>query len=107
MRRFPSPSYVATAFVAVLIAAACAQMDVAPPQQDLRPGDAIEVRGQTTDEGVECPAMRSTDGTLFTLAGAPAWIAPGQTVVVHGTVAEAAICQQGVTISVAHMERRS
>jgi hypothetical protein len=93
--------------MAAVIAAGCAQLDVPPTAQQPAPGDAIEVRGQTTDEGVECPAMRGDDGTLYTLAGAPAWVAAGQAVIVHGTVAETAICQQGITISVRHMERRS
>ena len=105
-RMYPAHRVVA-ALVAALLAAACAQMDVAPPHQDLRPGDAVDVRGQTTDEGVECPAVRGEDGTLYTLAGAPAWVAPGQEVVIRGTIAETAICQQGITISVTHMERRS
>jgi hypothetical protein len=93
--------------MAAVLAAGCAQLDVPPTAQQPAPGDAVEVRGQTTDEGVECPAMRSADGTLYTLAGAPAWVAPGQTVTVHGTIAETSICQQGITISVSHMERRS
>jgi len=89
---------------AAVVAGGCAQLDVPPTPQQPAPGDAVEVRGQTTDEGVECPAMRSDDGTLYTLAGAPTWVAPGQTVLVRGTIAEAAICQQGITISVTHME---
>jgi hypothetical protein len=105
--RHPMLRTLAGILVTAIVAASCAQLDVPPTAQQPAPGDAVEVRGQTTDEGVECPAMRGEDGTLYTLAGAPAWVAPGQTVTVHGTVAETAICQQGITISVSHMERRS
>lgn len=69
------------------------------------PGE-LRVEGRITDEGVECPAMRSADNTLYTLAGAPDWVTPGLEVVVTGSVAEMSICQQGTTISVKSVERR-
>ena len=65
----------------------------------------IRVRGRLTEEGVECPALRSEDGKLYTLAGELQGFGPGDQVVVEGTVAEMSICMQGTTISVAKIER--
>lgn len=66
---------------------------------------AMRVEGTITDEGVECPAMRAEDGTLFTLAGAPEWASPGDRVVVTGSVAQTSFCMQGTTIAVQTLER--
>lgn len=67
----------------------------------------VTVEGRITEEGVECPAMRDNADRLYTLAGAPDWVQPGQRVRVEGAVAEVSICQQGTTISVARIERRN
>lgn len=76
----------------------------------VNPGDpdtgTIRVEGAMTGEGVECPALRTDDGTLYTLAGAPDDLSPGELVVVTGTVAEMSFCQQGTTISVQSVQRR-
>lgn len=67
-----------------------------------RPDDQqqVSVRGQLTNEGVECPALRGQDGTLYTLAGETGRFDEGDYVHVEGTVAEMSICMQGTTISV-------
>ncbi len=64
-------------------------------------------RGQLTDEGVECPALRGDDGVLYTLTGSLAEFKAGDDVVVEGTLPEASICMQGTTIQVVRIEERS
>lgn len=68
--------------------------------------DTIRVTGRITDEGVECPALRTDGDTLYTLAGAPDWVRPGERVAVTGTIAEMSFCMQGTTIAVQRVERR-
>jgi hypothetical protein len=60
----------------------------------------ICVKGKLTDEGVECQALRSTDGDLFTLVGDVDGFQNGDEVVVCGTIAEISFCMQGTTINV-------
>lgn len=61
---------------------------------------AICVKGKLTDEGVECQALRSIDGELFTLVGDLNGFKNGDEVVVCGTIAEISFCMQGTTIIV-------
>jgi len=61
---------------------------------------AICVRGHLTDEGIECPALRSESQSLYTLAGDIAGFEVGDEVCVCGTAAEVSFCMQGTTISV-------
>ena len=65
------------------------------------PADAVTVTGTLSKEGVECPALRGDDGTLYTLSprdiGA---FGPGDRVTVAGTIAEMSTCMQGTTIIV-------
>lgn len=61
---------------------------------------AVCVRGRLTDEGVECPALRSEGGELYTLAGETAPFEVGDEVCVCGIVAEMSFCMQGTTIAV-------
>ena len=56
--------------------------------------------GRITDEGVECPAMRDTDGFLYSLVGNTDGLEAGQSVVLQGRYVEASICQQGITMEV-------
>jgi hypothetical protein len=60
----------------------------------------ICVKGTLTDEGVECQALRSTDGELYTLVGNVGDFTNGDEVVVCGTIAEISFCMQGTTINV-------
>ena len=64
------------------------------------PTGIICVRGTLTDEGVECQALRSKDGELYTLLGDLNGYKIGDEVVVCGHVAEISFCMQGTTIVV-------
>lgn len=62
---------------------------------------ALCLRGRLSAEGVECQAMRTPDGRLYTLTGKrPADRTPGRPVCVCGAVARVSFCQQGTTIAV-------
>jgi len=58
----------------------------------------VVVRGTLTNEGVECQAMRTDAGELYTLAGNLQGFKNGDKVYVAGTIAEISICLQGITI---------
>lgn len=70
---------------------------------DLEPGQKVRISGTLTDEGVECQALRSRRGDLFTLAGDTRDFEIGDRVQVVGTVPELSVCQQGTTIEVEEM----
>lgn len=57
------------------------------------------VKGTLTDEGVECQALRSVDGALYTIVGDLSGFKLGDEVVVCGTIAEISFCMQGITIN--------
>lgn len=57
------------------------------------------VKGTLTDEGVECQALRSVDGELYTVVGDLGGFKIGDEVVVCGTIAEISFCMQGITIN--------
>lgn len=65
----------------------------------------ITVTGRVTDEGVECTAIRGSDGRLYTLAGNTGRLMPGDRVEVIGRRAEASFCMQGTTIEVVRLRR--
>jgi LysM repeat protein len=73
-------------------------------RSDRGPSRGITVRGLMTREGVECPALRSDDGELYTLTGRTRDFGPGDVVTVTGRIADRSICQQGTTIEVERME---
>jgi hypothetical protein len=62
----------------------------------------ICIQGQLTDEGIECPALRS-EGGLYTLAGDTGGFEIGDEVCVCGAVADVSFCMQGTTITVTHI----
>jgi hypothetical protein len=64
----------------------------------------VEVTGTLTNEGVECQAMRSDDGKLYTLTGDLKGFKVGDKVRVVGTVAEVSTCMQGITVSVTKIQ---
>lgn len=70
------------------------------------PGDRVEVHGEVTREGVECPALRGPFGTLYTLAVADFDYTAGTELMVEGRIAGASTCMQGTTIDVEWIERR-
>jgi hypothetical protein len=63
-------------------------------------GKPIQVRGTLTAEGVECQALRSDNGQLYTLTGDLGGFKTGDKVRVKGEIAQVSICQQGITIAV-------
>jgi len=62
-------------------------------------GTTICIKGQLTDEGVECQALRTHSNELYTLVGDLKGFSVGDNVCVSGTVAEISFCMQGITIS--------
>lgn len=72
---------------------------------EARAGERVEVTGTLTTEGTLCPALRTPDGTLYTLSGDIADLQPGDRVRVVGLVAGTSQCDQGVTLSTARIER--
>ncbi|KQT69631.1 MULTISPECIES: LysM peptidoglycan-binding domain-containing protein [unclassified Aureimonas] len=69
------------------------------------PDRGFTVSGLLTREGVECPALRSADGELYTLSGRIGGFRPGDTVTVSGRPTQRSICQQGTTIEVERIEQ--
>jgi hypothetical protein len=61
---------------------------------------SISIRGTLTAEGVECQALRGSDGKLYTLTGNLHGLTVGDKVRVTGSVAEVSTCQQGTTLAV-------
>ena len=85
-----------------------AEGDAAQPPDRAGPsGDAICVLGRITDEGVECPTLRSRDGTLYSLAGDLGAFDVGDRVCVCGPTGGASICMQGTTVAVHRMTASS
>jgi hypothetical protein len=96
--------------VLVVMLSACATAP--PPATDPMPespagAKPMTVRGQLTTEGVECPALRADDGTLYTLVGDLGGFKPGDRVVVEGTPVEISFCMQGTTLQVTRIARPS
>lgn len=71
------------------------------PDEDL----FVTIRGRVTDEGVECTAIRGSDGRLYTLAGIADNLRPGDRVEVFGRRAEGSFCMQGTTLEVRRLRR--
>lgn len=73
----------------------------------------ICVKGILTDEGVECQALRTAEGELYTLLGDLKHFSIGDEVVACGTIVEISFCMQGTTIVVSwigaapHMARKT
>lgn len=79
-----------------------------PARGSRREKDAptVEIRGTLTDEGVECPAIRTEDGKLYTLVGDLHDARPGDRLLVKGARAEMSFCMQGITLVVQRVEQR-
>lgn len=61
---------------------------------------AITITGKVTGEGVECKAVRSDEGALYTITGAGTEkLQEGARVRITGTIAQISFCMQGTTIS--------
>lgn len=89
---------------ALLVAVACtATPPVPPPAENAESG--MTITGTVTNEGVECPAVRTADGKLYTIATADRdKLRPGVRVRITGEVAQMSTCQQGTTISAEQIE---
>lgn len=88
------------AVVLVAFDAIFAPIGISDPFHVTNAEGLLQRTGEITDEGVECLAMRDTDGYLYTLIGEIGDLEPGDAVVLEGTYSEANICMQGTTISV-------
>lgn len=72
-----------------------------------RPGDRVDVLAVMTDQGRACPLLQGDDGRFYSLAGSPPPLAPGDRVRLIGLVAGTGFCGQGITLSVARIEKTS
>lgn len=87
----------------LLAAAACAPDSDMPDPAAAPAPDAVSseeqcVVGLLTGDGVECPAMQSLQGDVFTLIGDLQGRGPGDMVCVCGRPVEMSTCMQGTTI---------
>ena len=60
----------------------------------------VRVTGTLTNEGVECQALETDNGQIYTLTGNLRGFEVGDRVRVVGKVAQVSICQQGTTLEV-------
>jgi hypothetical protein len=67
------------------------------------PPGGLCVEGVLTAEGVECPALRAKDGTLYTLTGDLEGFHAGDRVRACGQEAFVSICMQGRTLNLTHI----
>ncbi|HET9225044.1 MAG TPA: DUF5818 domain-containing protein [Thermoanaerobaculia bacterium] len=82
-----------------LSGAAAAQAPENPGQGD--ENRSVRIVGTLTDEGVECPALRTDDGQVYTLTPRDLQgFKVGDRVAVVGKVAEISFCNQGTTLEV-------
>jgi len=87
---------VSVALILVGLAAGSALAESAAPRKD-NAGE-ICVRGRITD-GAECPALRTADGTTYSLARSGPALSKDSEICVCGKKAEVSTCQQGVTLT--------
>jgi len=77
-----------------------APIGLSDPFHVTRVDGTLQRTGQITDEGVECLAMRDTDGFLYTLLGNIGELEAGDEVVIEARYVEASMCMQGTTLEV-------
>lgn len=93
----------------ILLLAGCSAVDQPAQRHEseatVKPGQTVTIVGTVTDEGVECPAVRSADGQIYTIATRDRQqLRAGARVRVTGTIAEMSFCMQGTTISPTKIE---
>jgi hypothetical protein len=98
--RIPETAPWDRAVLLVAFDAIFAPIGLSEPFHVTRADGILRRTGEITDEGVECLAMRDTDGYLYTLVGQTEGLAPGERVTVEARYVEASICQQGTTLDV-------
>lgn len=91
-------------FALAFIACTATPPAPAPPAAEDAESGMI-ITGTVTDEGVECPAVRTEDGKLYTIATSDREkLRPGVRVRITGEIAQMSFCQQGTTISAERIE---
>lgn len=98
--RIPETAPWDRAVLLVAFDAIFAPIGLSEPFHVTRPDGILQRTGEVTDEGVECLAMRDTDGYLYTLIGATEGLEEGSPVVLQGRFVEVSTCNQGTTIEV-------
>lgn len=68
------------------------------------PEGEICVAGRRVAGGVECPAFRAEDGTLYTLLGDIGGLGEGTRACLCGRIARISMCMQGTTLAVSRIE---
>lgn len=81
------------------------QPEEPPAAAKPKPGTSLTLSGKLTAEGVECPAFRAEDNTLYTLTGDLKGFKAGDRVCLEGTVVEASICMQGTTLKLTSIRK--
>jgi hypothetical protein len=98
--RIPETAPWDRAVLLVAFDAIFAPIGLSDPFHVTRADGTLQRTGEITDEGVECLAMRDSDGYLYTLIGDTSGLEAGQPAVVEGRYVEASTCMQGTTIEV-------
>jgi len=88
------------AVLLVAFDATFAPIGLSDPFHVTRADGILQRTGEITAEGVECLAMRDTDGFLYTLVGNTDGLAAGQPVTLQARYVETSICMQGTTLDV-------
>ncbi|MFQ5717215.1 MAG: DUF5818 domain-containing protein [Nitrospinales bacterium] len=101
--KFLSIVFVAAALF--LVPASGASLEKSPDAGSAK--KIVCAQGRLTDEGVECPALRASDGALYTLIGDLKGFKKGDSVYVCGTVPEMSFCMQGVTLAVVSIDKEA
>ena len=66
--------------------------------------ETLSILGMVTTEGRSCPTLRSADGTLYSLEGAPQTAKPGAVLRIEATTAETSACEVGRAVAVQSVE---
>ena len=88
------------AVLLVAFDATFAPIGLSDPFHVTRADGILQRTGEITSEGVECLAMRDTDGFLYTLVGNVGGLEAGQPAVIQARYVETSICMQGTTLEV-------
>ena len=105
--RHRTPSRLLTcAAIVVTMTAGCQPTPIAGDDAEARDA-TTRITGTLTDEGVECQALRTAGGELYTLAGYVDGYEPGDRVTVTGRIPEISFCMQGTTLTVESIEAAS
>jgi hypothetical protein len=80
-----------------------APIGLSDPFHVTRADGTLQRTGEVTSEGVECIAMRDSDGFLYTLIGNVDGLQPGDSVVIEARYVETSMCMQGTTLEVVRL----